>query len=249
MFNLVLLETHNQIATLTLYRAERHNSLVPEFLREILDALDAIKSSDARVAILQANGHSFSTGGDVRAFYDHRDDIIAYSNETVGLLNQVIGAMIALPIPIVGAVHGIVTGGSLGLVLACDVVLITPYASFTPYYSVVGFSPDGGWTAMLPEVIGSQRAARVLMNNETITAEQAIAWGIASAIVPLEKIRDEAHAIANDIAAKKSGSIARTKKLLWRDVSARLERERREFVEQIVTPEAQQGTANFLRKR
>jgi 2-(1,2-epoxy-1,2-dihydrophenyl)acetyl-CoA isomerase len=163
------------------------------------------------------------------------------------LLNQVIGAMIALPIPIVGAVHGIVTGGSLGLVLACDMVLLAPHASFTPYYSVVGFSPDGGWTAMLPNIIGAKRAASVLMRNETITAEQAVAWGIASAIVPLEKIRDEARIVANDIATKKPGSIARTKKLLWRDVSARLESERREFVEQIVTPEAQHGMAEFLK--
>ncbi|MBI5651289.1 MAG: enoyl-CoA hydratase/isomerase family protein [Chloroflexi bacterium] len=247
MSELVLLERDGAIATLTLNRTERHNSLVPEFLRAMLDTLDAIKQSDARVAIVQANGRSFSTGGDVRAFYDHRDDIVAYSNETVGLLNRVISAMIALPIPIVGAVHGIVTGGSLGLVLACDVVLLAPHASFTPYYSVVGFSPDGGWTAMLPAIIGARRAASVLLRNETITAEQALAWGIASAMVPAEEIRDQARVVANDIAAKKPGSIARTKRLLWGDVSARLESERREFVQQIVTPEAQQGMAEFLR--
>lgn len=244
----VLLERDGALATLTLNRAERHNSLVPEFLRELLDALDQIKRSSARVMILQANGRSFSTGGDVRAFYDHRDDIETYSSEIVGALNQVIVAMIELPQPIVGAVHGIVTGGSLGLVLACDVVLLAPQASFTPYYSVVGFSPDGGWTAILPDVIGTQRAARVLMRNETINAEQAIVWGMASAIVPAEKIRDEARVVANDLAAKKPGSIARTKKLLWRDVSARLEAERREFVQQIVTPEAQQGMAEFLKR-
>ena len=252
MSELVLLEREGAIATLTLNRAERHNSLVPEFLRELLDALDQIKHSDAHVMILQANGRSFSTGGDVRAFYDHRANSEAYSSEIVGALNQVIVAMVELPQPIVGAVHGIVTGGSLGLVLACDVVLVAPQVSFTPYYSVVGFSPDGGWTAMLPSVIGTQRAARVLMRNETINAEQAIAWGIASALVPVEKIRDEARVVANDLAAKKTGSITRTKKLLWRDVNAiaaRLESERREFVQQIVTPEAQQGMAEFLQKR
>ncbi|MBI5300557.1 MAG: enoyl-CoA hydratase/isomerase family protein [Chloroflexi bacterium] len=248
----VLLERDGAIATLTLNRMERHNSLVPEFLRAMLSAIDDIKQSDARVMILQANGRSFSTGGDVQAFYDHRDNIEPYANEIVGALNQVIVAMIALPQPIVGAVHGIVTGGSVGLVLACDVVLLAPQASFTPYYSVVGFSPDGGWTALLPNKIGAPRAARVLMRNETITSEQAVAWGIANGIVPSEKIRDEARAVANDIAAKKLGSIQRTKCLLWGDVNAlaaRLEAERREFVQQIVTPEAQQGIAEFLQKR
>jgi 2-(1,2-epoxy-1,2-dihydrophenyl)acetyl-CoA isomerase len=69
MTNLVLLETHNQITTLTLNRPERHNGLVPEFLREMLNAIDETsKRPELRVLVLQANGRSFSTGGDVQAF-------------------------------------------------------------------------------------------------------------------------------------------------------------------------------------
>jgi enoyl-CoA hydratase/carnithine racemase len=162
--------------------------------------------------------------------------------------------------PLVVAVHGIVTGGSLGLVLACDAVLVAPNASFTPYYSVVGFSPDGGWTAMLPSVIGLKRTAEVLLRNLTITAEQAVAWGMASRIVPGERIRDEALRVAQDIAAQKPGSIADTKRLLGlaygdpspgsgQGLAARLEAERAQFVEQIDTDEARQGIVTFLEGR
>ncbi|MCI0477683.1 MAG: enoyl-CoA hydratase/isomerase family protein, partial [Anaerolineales bacterium] len=209
MSNLVLLDARNQIATLTLNRPERHNSLVPELLREMLAALDYVEQSGARALILQANGRSFSTGGDVYAFYDQRDQIETYAREIVGLLNQVIVVMARLPVPIVAAVHGIVTGGSLGLVLASDIVLVAPEASFTPYYSVVGFSPDGGWTAMLPEIIGQKRASEILMLNKTISAEQAVAWGIANRIVTRDQIRDEARAAADTIAQKKWESIQR----------------------------------------
>ncbi|MBM3130211.1 MAG: enoyl-CoA hydratase/isomerase family protein [Chloroflexi bacterium] len=252
MTNLVLLETQNQIATLTLNRPERHNSLTPEFLREMLNAVEEIGAqAETRAVVLQANGRSFSTGGDLHAFYDQRDQIEAYAREIVGLLNQVIVAMVRLPAPIVAAVHGIVTGGSIGLVLASDIILVAPEASFTPYYSVVGFSPDGGWSAMLPALIGNKRASEILMLNQTISAEQAVAWGIANRIVARDQIRDEARAVAESIVQKKHGSIQRTKRLLWRDadaLAARLEEERARFCEQIVTLEAREGMEAFLKK-
>jgi 2-(1,2-epoxy-1,2-dihydrophenyl)acetyl-CoA isomerase len=252
MANLVLLETHNHIATLTLNRPERHNSLVPELLCEMLTALASLRGQmDLRAVILQANGRSFSTGGDVQAFYDRRNQSEAYAREIVGSLNQVIVAMVELPAPIVAAVHGIVTGGSIGLVLASDMALVAPEASFTPYYCVVGFSPDGGWTAMLPEVIGRKRAAEVLMLNKTISAEQAVAWGIAQRVVPSTEMRDQARTVADAIAQKKAASIQRTKRLLWSDVdtlTARLDAERQSFVQQIITAEAQQGMENFMQR-
>jgi len=247
---LVLSEQVDTIAILTLNRPERHNSLVPELLQELLLALrDVAGRDDVRCVVLQANGRSFSTGGDVRVFYEHGDDLHDYADHVVGLLNWVILALLRLPQPVVAAVHGIVTGGSLGLVLGCDVALVAPGASFTPYYSVVGFSPDGGWTALLPAIIGPRRTAEILMRNGTIGAEQAVAWGLASRMVPAEQIRDEALAVAREIAAGKPGSVAHVKGLLglaWGDVAARLEAERARFVEQIVTEEARQGIASFL---
>ena len=246
----VLADRIGPIAVLTLNRLERHNSLVPAFLGEMLATLEAIgANSDVRALVVQANGRSFSTGGDVRGFYDHMDDLEAYARTIVGLLNRVILALFELPVPAVAAVHGIVTGGSLGLVLACDVVLVAPQASFTPYYSVVGFSPDGGWTALLPSFVGSKRVAEVLMRNQAITAEQAVAWGLASRIVPADRIQEEALRVAEEIAAKKPGSLRHTKRLLsatFGDLTTRLEAERTRFVEQIMTEEAKQGIIAFL---
>jgi 2-(1,2-epoxy-1,2-dihydrophenyl)acetyl-CoA isomerase len=252
MSQLILLESRDNIATLALNRPERHNSLVPEFLREMLNAVAQVGAqAEARALVLQGNGRSFSTGGDVRAFYDHRDNIEPYARDVVGLLNQVIVALVRLPVPIIAAVHGIVTGGSLGLVLASDIVLVAPEASITPFYSVVGFSPDGGWTAMLPLLIGQKRASEILMLNRTILAEQAVQWGLANQIIAADRIRAEARAVAESIAQKKWGSIQRTKRLLWRDadaLAARLEEERARFCEQIVTAEAHDGMEAFLNR-
>jgi 2-(1,2-epoxy-1,2-dihydrophenyl)acetyl-CoA isomerase len=253
MDSLVLSDRIGSVATLTLNRPERHNSLVPALLREMIVALEAIRrDSSVRVMILQANGRSFSTGGDLRGFYEHMETIETYASTIVGLLNQTILTLIGLPVPIVAAVHGIVTGGSLGLVLGSDVVLVTPEASFTPYYSVVGFSPDGGWTALLPALIGHRRAAAVLLQNQSITAEQAVDWGLANRLVPTAEIHAEALTIAEKIASLKTGSLRQTKRLFSMahgDLAARLESERSSFVRHIITSEARQGIAAFLEGR
>jgi enoyl-CoA hydratase/carnithine racemase len=250
---LVLKEQVGPVAIVTLNRPARHNSLVPAFLGEILAVLERIGAEpELRAVVLQANGRSFSTGGDVGGFDAHREDRAAYARTLVGLLNEVILALVELPQPIVAAVHGIVTGGSLGLVLGSDVVLVAPEASFTPYYSVVGFAPDGGWTAMLPDVIGPKRAAEVLLRNLTITAEQALAWGLASDLVLGERIRGEALSLAQEIAAGLPGSLCYTKRLLSLargDLAARLEGERSLFVRQIGTEEARHGIVAFLGRR
>ncbi len=261
MSRLVLTEWTGSIAILTLNRAERHNSLVPELLAELLAALEAIGGNpNVRAVVLQANGRSFSTGGDVGAFHAHLGDLEVYAGEIVDLLNRVIVALVELPVPVVAAVHGIVTGGSMGLVLGCDVVLVAPEAGFTPYYGVVGFSPDGGWTAMLPAIIGRKRATEVLFRNLTITAEQAVAWGLASYVVPAARIRDEVLVMAQEIAAQKPGSVRHTRRLLnlaygdpspgsGQGLAGRLEAERTRFVEQIGTEEARQGIVAFVEGR
>ncbi|MCL4488766.1 MAG: enoyl-CoA hydratase/isomerase family protein [Chloroflexi bacterium] len=251
MSQLILSEMDGDVAIVTLNRPERHNSLIPELVQELLETLEALRGqANLRALVLAANGRSFSTGGDVRAFYDHAAELKAYAERVVGLLNRAILDLIAFPTPVVAAVHGIVTGGSVGLVLACDIVLVAPETTFTPFYTTVGYSPDGGWTAMLPGVIGVKRAAEALLLDQPITAEQAVAWGMANRIVPAEAIRDQALSAARAIARQAPGSVVRTKHLLWgsrESLAASLDNELAQFVEHMTSAEAEQGMAKFLR--
>jgi enoyl-CoA hydratase/carnithine racemase len=253
MTDLVHIETTGPIATITLNRPQRHNSLVPELLAGLHEALvRAANDVDVRAIVLQANGPSFSTGGDVAAICDAGDDVARYAAEIVGLLNETMLAMFTTPQPIVTAVHGIVTGGSLGLVLASDIVLIAPGAGITPWYSVVGFSPDGGWTALLPQLIGRARTMSLLAENGTMAAEDAVAWGVASRLVPRSSIRAEARRTAETIAVHRASSIRAAKRLVRPAivaVSDGLERERLAFVAQIATKEARSGMADYLGER
>jgi enoyl-CoA hydratase/carnithine racemase len=261
MAALALLNLTPPIATVTLNRPARHNSLIPALLEDLLTAFDTLRTQpDIRAVLLQANGRSFSTGGDLQGFASCISPLPAgagpgvrgladFSHTLVGLLNRTILTMLDFPCPIITAVHGLVTGGSLGLVLASDVVLVSEGASFTPYYSVVGFSPDGGWTAILPNLIGLRRTSEILLANQTITAEQAVAWGLANHLVPAETLHADAHTLAQKIATHQSLSILQTKQNLRShlgDVETRLETERERFVNTIMLPETQRSMIEFL---
>jgi enoyl-CoA hydratase/carnithine racemase len=250
MTDLVRIEIDGAIGTITLNRPQRHNSLVPELLAGLRNGFAAVADDgNVRAVVLQAAGPSFSTGGDVAAFSAAGDGVAEYAAEIVGLLNDTMLTMLATPQPIVTAVHGIVTGGSLGLLLASDVVLIAPGAGITPWYSVVGFAPDGGWTALLPGLIGTARTMSLLSENGTISADDATAWGIASRVVPADSIHREARRTAERIADHVAGAVGAAKRLTRADrdvVARRLEEERRAFVAQIGTEEARRAMAGFL---
>ena len=81
MGDLVITEINPPIATITLNRARRHNSLVPELLVDMEDSLNSIAlESDLGAVVLQANGRSFSTGGDIRGFHQHLESVEEYAN-------------------------------------------------------------------------------------------------------------------------------------------------------------------------
>lgn len=246
----VIFRQEGDIARLTLNRPERHNALVPELLDDLKEALAQCRRQPPAVLLIDAIGQSFSTGGDVAGFYDTpRHERRPYAEKVVGGLNNVILELLTLPIPTVAVVHGMVTGGSLGLVLACDITVAGPRASFTPWYTVVGFSPDGGWTALMPDRIGRARALEIQLTNRTISQQEALAWGLAQHSAPAGDELSVALDIATTLTGRLPGSVVRTLRLGRPNtelVANALEQERQAFLEQIITDEADQGMADFL---
>ncbi len=252
--NLIRLESASDgVARLVLARPGMHNALVPELLDGLLEALRNIAGdSSCRAVVLAADGPAFSIGGDMRRFQRERHgDLAAYSSGLVGKLNQAVLALVDLPQPVVAAVHGVVTGGSVGLVLAADLAYLAPEAAFKAHYATAGFGPDGGWTALVGRLAGQRRAAAALLLNRTVRAEEAVAWGLANEVVAADSLQEAAHAAARKIAAYPAGTMRAAKALLWSDrarLAADLEAERRRFLELIGTPQAQAGVDDFLRR-
>lgn len=249
---LILLARAGGTATLTLNRPARHNALVPDLLDELNVALNQLTADPPACLVLRGAGRSFSTGGDVAAFAAlPRGARRHYAEGLVGSLNAAILALIDLPCPVITRLHGPVTGGSCGLVFASDLVAMGPRAFFQPYYVDVGFSPDGGWTALLPERIGAARAGAIQMLNRRVDPDEALALGLVQVVAEEEALDAIVAGWCDTLSAKVASSLAATRALLMpperrRTIAEGLERERQRFLDLIETDETEAGMARFL---
>lgn len=246
------------VALIALDRPERHNALVPELLTRLRWRLADAAAAHARALVLTGAGASFSTGGDIAGFLAHAGDAAAlrtYAGEIVGLLNAAILDLAAFPAPVIARLNGPVTGGAAGLMLAADLVAMSRAAFIQPYYAEVGFAPDGGWTALLPERIGAARALEVQYLNRRIGADEALALGLATEIAETGQALDGLVAgWCREMADKRFATLAATRALVWdaarrAELAARLEAERARFIDLVARPETIAGMERFLAGR
>lgn len=227
--------------------APRANALEPGLLAALHAGLDALEASGARLALL-SGGRNFSSGGDVARFAEaaQRGAARAYAETLVPQLQDALLRMISLPVLFGVAARGAITGGSAGFLFAADLAVLAPDAFVQPWYSAVGFAPDGGWTALLPERVGAGAALRWLHANHRLGAGDAVAKGLADAVDP----EPEARALAL-LGAGDTGARLAAKALVWdgprrAEVARRLAAETVAFVGRIERPEVHAGMARFL---
>jgi len=250
----VKLVCEDAIGVLTLSRAEMHNALVPEQLEAVSAALAEVGANQGlKALVVAAEGPAFSIGGDMRRFQAELEagNLPAYAARIVGALNDVVVAMTALPQPIIAAVHGTVTGGSLGFVVGADLVVLAEDAVLKSHYATAGFCPDGGWTAVLPSLIGQRRASEALLLNRSISAAKALDWGLANELAPADEVLPRAMDLARKIARYPQGTMRQSKRLLAmkrEDLAQRLEAERQGFIQLIAGAEARSGLTAFLQQ-
>lgn len=229
--------------------APRSNALEPAMLTDFHAALDALDRSGARHALI-TGGRNFSTGGDVARFHDAaaRGEGLTYARKTVPLLQDALRRMIAMPVIFAAAARGATTGGSAGFLFASDLVTLAPDAFVQPYYTTVGFAPDGGWTALLPDRIGAGAAEAWLMQDARRDAAALVASGLATAVDPAPEDRALALLSSRDIDAALA-----TKALIWdaerqAAIAARLAAETDSFCDLIGRDETIAKMARFLGK-
>lgn len=243
----VTLERRAGIAHLTLRRETRSNALTLELLEDLLAALDQLDSPQA--VVLAGAGRHFSSGGDVARFAREveRGNGPEYARQTVEALNRAILRLAGLDCPVIARVQGAVTGGALGLMLAADLVVMTPDAFLQPWYAVVGFGPDGGWTRMLADRIGAHRVRALHLLNQRIEATEALSLGLVQAVDP--RPDTVVQRWLDTLSYHDAGSLQVSKRLLRDDPSATLDAERDAFVARIDRPEVRAGMARFLDSR
>jgi 2-(1,2-epoxy-1,2-dihydrophenyl)acetyl-CoA isomerase len=219
------------LAEVALDRPEALNAFTPPMLRALSGALEeALEREETRVLVLAGEGPAFCAGGDVDRMAEHADALDDYLWKLTGLHHPIVRRLREADLPVVTCVDGVAAGGGLGLALCGDVRLGSPEALFQAAYPDLGVVPDGGVTYLLPRAVGQARAERMLLLDEGVEAHQARDWGLLHRVVG-EGVREEARALARDLADRDAHALARTKALLdetWNaSLGEQLDRERR----------------------
>jgi 2-(1,2-epoxy-1,2-dihydrophenyl)acetyl-CoA isomerase len=168
-------------------------------IREFDRLLDRLVNEKARALIVTGAGRGFSSGGDLDLAekIDH-NDLGAYMEK---LWNPFVEKMAALPVPIITAVNGGAAGAGCSLALMGDFIVMGKSAYLLLSFIKVGLVADAGATWLLARTVGRQRATRMLMLGERVSAQLADQWGIAHAVVENETVLDSAIALARQLAA------------------------------------------------
>jgi enoyl-CoA hydratase/carnithine racemase len=154
---------------------------------------------------------------------------------------------------VVAAVGGPAVGIGTTLLLHCDLVYASPDARFHLPFVPLGLVPEAASSLLLPRLAGYQRAAAWLLLGQAFTAEEALAAGIVTEVVPQENLIERARAAAVALAALPPESIRLTKQLMKRPVAAevagQMAEEARVFAERLQSAEAKEAMAAFMEKR
>ncbi len=190
------------VARIFVNRAEKANALDSAHLGELLSALQAVAGSPgARVLVLGGRGGAFCGGADVNEL---RSLSASTAGRFVERIHEVCAAIRRLPIPVLARLHGAVIGAGLEIAAACDLRIAADGTKFAMPEVRLGI-PSVVEAALLPRLIGSGRAAWLVLTGEAIDARRAYEWGLIEAMGSDEEVeRTVKSLLAGDPAALKA---------------------------------------------
>ncbi|AGK55141.1 enoyl-CoA hydratase [Bacillus sp. 1NLA3E] len=239
------------VGTITLGNAPA-NALSSKVLKELSGLLDEIEHDDnVRVVLIQGEGRFFSAGADIKEFTTIENGE-QFSN--LARLGQNLFERIEnFPKPIIAAVHGAALGGGLELAMACHFRLVSEKAKFGLPELSLGLIPGFAGSQRLPRLVGTARAAEMLLTSVPISGEEAVKVGLANHAYPESELFKNALNMAKQISKKSPVSLKAILELLsftkTNEFHAGVEREAVLFGAQFESADGQEGISAFIEKR
>ena len=243
----IKVEKADAILTLIVARPEKKNALTDAMYKSLADALDASEQDrDTRVIMIRAEGDMFTAGNDVSEF--------AAANAGGKSLQNVVRFIRAISQatkPIVAAVQGRAVGVGTTLLLHCDQVVLAEDAQLTTPFVSLALVPELASSLLLPSRIGHARAFSMFALGEAVSAQDALAWGIANKVVAPTELVATARALALRLAKQPLGALIATKRLMrdGEQIARRMEAEGLEFMQRLSSPEAKEAFMAFAERR
>jgi 2-(1,2-epoxy-1,2-dihydrophenyl)acetyl-CoA isomerase len=241
----ILAETTDGIATITLNRPDVMNAYTPDMGDELVQAFNAARDdNDVRVVILTGSGRGFCAGAD-RAYLrpDPEGKLRQIGKEEFVTTYPI--QLATFPKPIIAAINGAAVGIGVTMTLPCDIRIAAVDAKISLNFAKLGILMGLGSTHLLPQIVGRQTALELILTAPMLTGEQAAVVGLVNRAVPGDQLLETARAMAAQVIECNADAIAYSKRALHFGSSASLEEaianERALNVERRMAYEAKQG--------
>jgi enoyl-CoA hydratase len=248
-YGTILAETRGHVGLITLNRPQAMNALNNQLLSEVMDALEIYDRDDNIGAmVITGSEKAFAAGADIKEMADKSvQDML--DRDPVA----VFGRIRTIRKPVIAAVSGFVLGGGCELSMSCDMIVASETARFGQPEITIGVIPGAGGTQRLTRAVGKAITMEMILNNRTITAQEAHQFGLVNRVVPVSEYLDEALKLAGEIAGRAPLAVYIAKKMInqsyERFLKDAIEEERREFYSLFVTEDQKEGMQAFMEKR
>ncbi len=254
-YQYVNFELRDNVAWITLNRPESFNAIGLDSMKELHDIANRCGSDRAvRAAVLTGAGDkAFCAGGDVAGFAKDPEHVDLLIKDMTTYLHMAISRFAWMDAPLVAMVNGVAAGAGLSLVAACDLAIAADTARFTSAYTQIGLSPDGSSSYFLSRMLGTRRAAELYLTNRTLSAQEALDWGLVNQVVAPGALRETVAALAARLAQGPTRAHGGVKKLLLMatqdSLESQMERETRQIVELCRSKDGLEGVRAFVERR
>lgn len=248
------LELRDHVAWITFTRPNSANAFDKPFIREISECANRCATDpEIRAVVLTGEGRFFSAGGDAKLFVEFGDRLPAEVIEMTGPLHSAVARFAQMDAPVIAAVNGPAAGGGLCLVAMADLAIAARSAKFVVAFPGIGFSMDTGGSYFLPKIIGPRRALELALTGRTLSADEALAWGLVNKVVDDGDLLKEAGALASKLAQGPSKAFGAIKQLVHtgflEGMETHMEREARTLSALTRSEDAREGVKAFNEKR
>jgi enoyl-CoA hydratase len=243
-------EGHDGVALVTIDRPEARNALSFALLAELADALEDLdRDGRTRVAVLTGAGdRAFAAGADIVELADQTPERLR-SERPFDTWDRIW----SIGIPLIAAVRGFALGGGCELAMSCDLIVAGDDAQFGQPEIRIGVMPGAGGTQRLTRAIGVARAMELILTGRSMPADEALAAGLVTSVVPAAETVDAALDLADRIAAMPPIAVRAAKRSVLAaaelPLSAGLRAEREAFFDLFATDDQREGMRAFQEKR